>query len=135
MGQRGLGLGERAGFNNTDRSFFDDVLFAYDQSSAVRGTCRRARRASIASRSTSSTSRTWMRSAEPLAELIGKRAADKFVPEVVWRGGWGVKRAFLMACFEGDGGPRVAPDGFTIHYSTYSERLGVNCRSCSPSSA
>ena len=43
---------------------------------------------------------------------------------MVWRGGWGVKRAFLMACFEGDGGPRVAPDGFTIHYTTYSERLG-----------
>jgi DNA gyrase subunit A len=51
-------------------------------------------------------------------------SADKFVPECVWRGGWGVKRAFLMACFEGDGGPRVAPDGFTIHYTTYSERLG-----------
>jgi DNA gyrase subunit A len=28
-----------------------------------------------------------------------------------------------MAAFEGDGGPRVAPDGFTIHYSTHSERL------------
>ena len=56
--------------------------------------------------------------------MIGKRAADKFVPEAVWRGGWGVKRAFLMACFEGDGGPRVADDGFTVHYTTYSERLG-----------
>jgi DNA gyrase subunit A len=59
----------------------------------------------------------------PLGELIGLKSVDKFVPEAVWRGGWGVKRAFLMAVFEGDGGPRVAPDGFTIHYSTYSERL------------
>jgi DNA gyrase subunit A len=59
----------------------------------------------------------------PLGELIGKRAEEKFVPEAVWQGGWGVKRAFLMAVYEGDGGPRVAKDGFTIHYSTYSERL------------
>jgi DNA gyrase subunit A len=48
---------------------------------------------------------------------------DKFVPECVWRGGWGVKRAFLMACFEGDGGPRKSPDGFTVHYTAYSLRL------------
>src|SRR5690606_29131981 len=60
----------------------------------------------------------------PLAELIGKRAADKHIPGIVWQGGWGVKRAFLMACFEGDGGPRLAPDNsFTVHYTTYSERL------------
>ena len=48
---------------------------------------------------------------------------DKFVPECVRRGGWGTKRAFVMACFEGDGGPRQGPDGFSIHYSTYSDRL------------
>ncbi|MEO8268011.1 MAG: DNA gyrase subunit A [Ilumatobacteraceae bacterium] len=77
----------RAGFNNTDQSFFDDVMYAYD------------------------------------ALVGGPRAADKFIPDVVWRGGWGVKRAFLMACFEGDGGPRVADDGFSIHYTTYSDRL------------
>ena len=45
--------------------------------------------------------------------MIGMRSADKVVPEVVWRGGWGVKRAFLMACFEGDGGPVCRRDGFT----------------------
>ena len=68
------------------------------------------RPAAIASASTSSTSSNLDAvPASPLAELIGKRAADKHVPAAVWQGGWGVKRAFLMACFEGDGGPRVAP--------------------------
>jgi DNA gyrase subunit A len=114
----------RGGFNNTDRSFFDDVVYAYDQ--LVGG------RRYVSSRHTRQDRRpiheldvqdmsAFRRG--PLAELIGVRSADKFVPEAVWRGGWGVKRAFLMACFEGDGGPRVTPDGFTVQYSTYSDRL------------
>ena len=55
---------ERAGFNNTDRSFFDDVVYAYDQLvggpryvSVAPDPCRSQER------STSSTSRTWMPSA------------------------------------------------------------------------
>ncbi|TNC29686.1 DNA topoisomerase IV [Amycolatopsis alkalitolerans] len=61
--------------------------------------------------------------ASPLAECAGHQARDKVVPEFIWNGTWGVKRAFLMAAFEGDGGCRVALDGFTIQYSSYSERL------------
>ena len=115
----------RAGFNNTDRSFFDDVVYAYD---ALVGGPRY-----VSSRHTR-VDRKQIFELDiqnlaafrngPLAELVGSRAADKFIPDVVWRGGWGVKRAFLMACFEGDGGPRVADDGFSIHYTTYSDRLG-----------
>jgi DNA gyrase subunit A len=58
-----------------------------------------------------------------LAELTGLKAQDKRVPEVVWQGGWGVKRAFLMACFERDGS--VWNDGreFCVFYSTYGDRL------------
>ncbi|MEY2402216.1 MAG: gyrase subunit, partial [Ilumatobacteraceae bacterium] len=115
----------RAGFNNTDKTFFDDVLYAYDtlvggpryvynrQTRVDRKEIFELDIQNLASFRTG-----------PLAELIGSRAAEKFIPEVVWRGGWGVKRAFLMACFEGDGGPRVAHDGFSIHYTTYSDRLG-----------
>ncbi len=115
----------RAGFNNTDRSFFDEVVFAYDQ--VVRGRRYLAERQTRVDRKRIYELDIQDMSAfteSPLAELVGARAADKVVPEVVWRGGWGVKRAFLSACFEGDGGPRGAPDGFTIHYSTFSERLG-----------
>ena len=42
--------------------------------------------------------------ASALAPLVGSKAADKFIPEVVWHGGPGLKRAFLMSLFEGDGG-------------------------------
>ena len=115
---------ERAGFNNTDQSFFDEVLHAYD--SIVGGaryvSARETRRDRKRIHELDIHNLSALRES-PLAELIGKRSIDKFVPEAVWKGGWGVKRAFLMACFEGDGGPRVAPTGFTIQYTTCSARL------------
>ena len=115
----------RAGFNNTDRSFFEDVLYAYDQLiGGPRYVSSRNTRVDRKEIFELDIQKMDAFMAGPLAELVGKKAADKFIPEVVWRGGWGVKRSFLMACFEGDGGPRVAADGFTIHYTTYSERLG-----------
>lgn len=116
----------RAGFNNTDDHFFSEVLHAYDQ---VVGGARyvyerqtRRDRKRIQEIDIQGSGIDAFR-ASPLAELIGHQARDKFVPEFVWSGGWGVKRAFLMALFEGDGGPRVAHDGFTVQYSTYSSRL------------
>jgi DNA gyrase subunit A len=114
----------RAGFNNTDKSFFEEVLHAYD---AIVGGPRyvserktRVDRKRIYELDIQNLERF---RASPLFELVGSRSADKFIPDAVWQGGWGVKRAFLMAAFEGDGGPRVALDGFCIQYSTYSERL------------
>ena len=115
---------DRAGFNNTDRSFFDEVVFAYDQ--LVGG------RRYVSTRQTRVDRRPIHEldvhdmeafRCGPLADLIEVRSEHKYIPEAVWLGGWGVKRAFLMACFEGDGGPRVAPDGFSVHYTTYSDRL------------
>ncbi|UVS78894.1 DNA gyrase subunit A [Actinokineospora sp. UTMC 2448] len=118
----------RAGFNNTDGYFFDEVVHAYQ--SVVGG------RYYVSTRQTKVDRKTVYEldiqdcaggvekfRQSPLGEFIGAKARDKFVPDFVWRAGWGVKRAFLMAAFEGDGGPRVAKDGFTIHYSTYSRRL------------
>jgi DNA gyrase subunit A len=116
---------DRAGFNNTDKSFFDDVVFAYDNlvggarylsDRQTRVDRKRIYELDIQNMSSFADG--------PLADLIGKKAADKFVPECVWTGGWGVKRAFLSACFEGDGCARVADGGFNIQYTTYSERLG-----------
>ena len=115
----------RAGFINTDKSFFDDVLYAFDQLVGgpryVSQRQTRVDRKEIFELDVQNLDRL---KDSPLAELIGHRSATKFVPEVVWRGGWGVKRSFLMACFEGDGGPRASADGFSIHYTSYSERLG-----------
>jgi DNA gyrase subunit A len=118
----------RAGFNNTDEHFFGEVLHAYDQIVggkryvAERHTRRDRRRVQELDVQEYSGGMAAFR-ASPLAELIGHQAKDKFVPEFVWNGGWGVKRAFLMALFEGDGGNREADSSFTIQYSTFSERL------------
>src|SRR4029453_17452706 len=115
----------RAGFNNPDKTFFDEALFAYD---SIVGGPRHVptRRTHRSHRQIFELDIQDMSSfeASPLAELIGHRSAEKFVPEATWQGGTPVKRAFLMAAFEGDGGLRHAPDdSFTIQYSTYSPRL------------
>ncbi|GLZ41893.1 hypothetical protein Acsp05_55170 [Actinokineospora sp. NBRC 105648] len=55
----------------------------------------------------------------------GTTAREKVVPDTVWTGGWGVKRAFLMAAFESDGEPRVTEDGVTVHYATDSGKLAT----------
>jgi DNA gyrase subunit A len=117
-----------AGFNNTDEHYFGEVLHAYDQVVggrryvSVRQTRRDRKRVQELDIQEHAGGMAAFR-ASPLAEFIGHQARDKFVPEFVWRGGWGVKRAFLMSAFEGDGGNREAYNSFTIQYSTCSERL------------
>ncbi len=124
----GFASEHRAGFNNTDEHFFDEVLHAYDQIVAgnryvsERKTRRDRKRIHELDVQEFRGGMDAFR-ASPLGELVGCQARDKYVPDFVWNGGWGVKRAFLMAAFEGDGGVRVALDGFTIQYSTCSERL------------
>ncbi|HEX5997636.1 MAG TPA: DNA gyrase subunit A [Jiangellales bacterium] len=94
----------RAGFNNTDTEFFGHVLAAYD--ALVGG------RRCISSRTLRDGHRLFheidIHRVEglvetPLEDFIGRKAADKHIPGYVWQGGPGVKRAFLMAAFEGDG--------------------------------
>ncbi|MDP9436331.1 MAG: DNA topoisomerase IV, partial [Actinomycetota bacterium] len=115
----------RAGFNNTDRAFFGEVLHAYDR--VVGGAryvySRQTRRDRRQIDELDVQNLDDLRNS-PLACFIGQKARDKHVPDEVWRKGPGVKRAFLMALFEGDGGVRGESSNFTIHYSTYSERLG-----------
>ncbi|MGX7829458.1 DNA gyrase subunit A [Actinokineospora sp. 24-640] len=126
----GWASADRAGFNNTDEHYFNEVLHAYDN--MVGGQRYVSTRQTRVDRRTIheldvQEYRGGMDAFRngPLAEMIGVRASQKTVPECVWLGGWGVKRAFLMAAFEGDGGPRVAKDGFTVHYSTYSQTLAA----------
>ena len=124
----GFASQNRAGFNNCDDHFFGEVVHAYDQIVggkryvSERHTSRDRKRIHELDIQEFAGGMDAFR-ASPLAELIGHQARDKFIPDAVWTSGWGVKRAFLMALFEGDGGVRVAHDGFTIQYSTYSDRL------------
>ncbi|MYW96926.1 DNA topoisomerase IV [Amycolatopsis rubida] len=126
----GFASENRAGFNNTDEHFFGEVLHAYDQvvggsryvsERATRRDRERIRELDIQDCSGAMDAFR----ASPLAEFIGHQAEDKVVPEFVWNAGPGVKRAFLMAAFEGDGGCRVAVDGFTVQYSSYSPQLAA----------
>ncbi|MGI8535158.1 MAG: DNA gyrase subunit A [Mycobacteriales bacterium] len=115
----------RAGFNNTDRAFFGEVLHAYDR--LVGGPryvySRQTRRDRKPVDELDVQNLSILRHSR-LACFIGQRSAQKHIPDRVWRGGPALKRAFLMALYEGGGGVRGVEQNFTIHYSTYSERLG-----------
>jgi len=124
----GWARGTAAGFQTTDEHLFSEVVHAYDE--VVGGLRRVSRRRTRQGRTYAlevdargATGGTGSLRAGPLAELVGHRARDRFVPSCVWSGGWGVKRAFLMALFEGGGGVRVADGGVTVEYPTPSERL------------
>jgi DNA gyrase subunit A len=58
-----------------------------------------------------------------LAEVTG-RAAEKRIPEYIWSGSAGRKRAFLQALFTGDGSCwRLPRNSVQVSYSTYSDQL------------
>jgi DNA gyrase subunit A len=114
----------RAGFNNTDFDFFAQVTDAYD---AVVGGRRYVNRRTIASGSI-----LWALDIHNLAELresvlgelVGYRAAEKRIPERVWRASQAYKRVFLQALFTGDGSSSLLPrKTIQVSYSTYSEQL------------
>ncbi|MQA73016.1 MAG: DNA gyrase subunit A [Solirubrobacterales bacterium] len=113
----------RAGFNNVDKDYFDSVVVAYD--TLVGG------RRYVYSRQIASGSLLWELDIQnltelrrsPLGELRG-RAADKVVPETMWRATPTVKRAFLRSLFTGDGSSSLLPrKSIQVSYSTYSEQL------------
>lgn len=115
----------RAGFNNTDEEYFDYVLDAYDAIVGGRRyvSSRRLKRSGRTIHELDVQDLTHLRRS-PLEELVGCKAADKPLPDAVWQGEPGLKRAFLMALFEGDGGVhQVGGKSITVQYSTYSETL------------
>jgi DNA gyrase subunit A len=113
----------RAGFNNLDKGFFDQVAQAYD---AVVGGRRYVSSREIASGSMlhELDVQNLERLLEsPLAEVTGA-AREKCVPEFVWASGAGFKRAFLRSLFTGDGSSsRLPRNTIQVSYSTYSEQL------------
>jgi DNA gyrase subunit A len=117
----------RAGFNNIDDLFFQEVLDAYD---LVVGGRRYVSRRVIASgsmlREIDVHDLTALRRSR-LAELEGLRSGDKKVPEFVWSAGSAVKVAFLQALFSGDGSVSALPrNSVQISYSTRSPRLAAD---------
>ena len=117
----------RAGFNNLDQDYFNNVVAAYD---AVVGGARYTSTRTIASGSTLfelDVHNLQPLMASPLAELAGSRSADKHVPERIWNSPTPVKRAFLQALFEGDGSCSALPrNTIQVSYSTRSARLAAD---------
>ena len=120
----GFVSGNRAGFNNLDKDFFDTVVAAYD---GVVGGSRYVSQRTIASGSTLfelDVQNVGAVAASPLAELTGVRSAAKYIPDCVWAAPLQVKRAFLGALFEGDGSCSALPRSTVqVSYSTRSSRL------------
>ena len=119
----------RAGFNNTDETFFNEVLQAYD---GVVGGSR-----NVHSRTLEHNRKTIREidiqkmdafNESPLSEMIGNQNLVKRIPEVIWNSSIGTKRAFLMAVFEGGGKVatrhgREGRESYVIRYSSDSKRL------------
>ncbi|MDQ2984632.1 MAG: DNA gyrase subunit A [Actinomycetota bacterium] len=114
----------RAGFNNCDKDYFDDVVAAYE---SVVGGPKYVYERRIASGSQLyelDVQRLDALLGSPLAELAGSRSAEKRVPELVWRNTLPFKRDFLRALFEGDGSSSLLPrKSIQVSYSTHSEQL------------
>ncbi|MCU1622361.1 MAG: gyrA [Frankiales bacterium] len=114
----------RAGFNNTDRAFFDEVKEAYDR--LVGG----PRYTNV--RELPSGKLLWELDVQDMSriegscldELVGVKSAAKRIPETVWSGSPGFKKAFLQALYEGDGSVSLgARHSIQISYATASAQL------------
>jgi DNA gyrase subunit A len=114
----------RAGFNNVDEAYFEQVLAAYD---AVVGGPRYAYHRRIKSGSLLHELDVQELDAlrdSPLGELVGQASREKVVPERVWCGSNEFKRVFLQSLFTGDGScSLLGSRAIQISYSTYSEQL------------
>jgi DNA gyrase subunit A len=115
---------ERAGFNNVDRDFFDEVIEAYD---TLVGGPRHTSHREIVSGSLlhelDVQDAAWLQESV-LGALVDLPSADKCVPRRVWGRGPAYKKAFLQALFEGDGScSRLPRNTVQVSYSTRSEQL------------
>jgi DNA gyrase subunit A len=113
----------RAGFNNVDKEFFDQVVAAYD--SIVGGRryvySRLIESGSLLHELDVQNLSSWRES--PLSALTGL-TREKAVPEFVWSSGAAFKRMFLRSLFTGDGSSSLLPrNTIQVSYSTYSEQL------------
>jgi DNA gyrase subunit A len=114
----------RAGFNNVDGAFFDDVVAAFDEHvGGPRYVYERTIRSGSLLHELDVQDLRALRES-PLASLIGVTSRDKAVPEIVWCAPMAFKRRFLQALFEGDGSCSLLPkNSLQVSYSTYSEQL------------
>lgn len=116
-----------AGFANNDADYFRSVVAAFD---AIVGGKRGVDQQTIASGSVQHTLYVWNTAALKRSRLwgmVGRKSANKYVPEWLWHSPAAVKRAFLQALFEGDGSCSSLPrNAIQVSYSTPSKQLAVD---------
>ena len=115
---------KRAGFNSTDKDFFDDLIAAYDR--LVGGRRYIYERSTVTGRSLYELdihNLTHLRNS-PLASSLGQASAEKRIPDEIWNGTPGLQRVFLQALFTGDGSSSLLPrKTIQISCSTRSPQL------------
>jgi DNA gyrase subunit A len=114
----------RAGFNNVDKAYFDEVVTAFD--SVVGGPRSVTSRPSTSGRTIHELDvhNTAALAGSPLGEMIGLESTDKRVPSFVWAANAEFKRAFLQSLFEGGGSfSLLGRDAVQVCYSTPSAQL------------
>ena len=115
---------ERAGFNNVDGEYFDEVLGAYDELvGGPRYVYERELKSGKTIRELDVHNMEKFKESA-LSEVVGFKSAKRRVPKFVWEGSTALKRAFLQGAFEGDGSVSLAPrSSVQIVYSTRSQEL------------
>jgi DNA gyrase subunit A len=114
----------RIEFSNTDKKYFDAVVEAYD--SFVGGSRYIRTETTVSGKTLYRLSVLNVRRlrATPLAELLGRKSAEKRIPEFIWSSGDSVRRYFLASLFTGDGSSSTLPRGtHQVSYSTRSRQL------------
>ncbi len=112
--EEGLAVGTR------DPAFFAEVVDAYAELVGGRFTTRQEVGRDGLTRHLLDTRDPGVLAGSVLATLLDRPAAEVRVPEEVWSGGPGVKRAFLMAAFEGDAAILHRHRSVTLEYRTTS---------------
>ena len=118
---------KRAGFNNTDKAYFDALIAAFDREI---GGARYTSQRELASGKL--IHELDIHNTGPLCESffgteVGRQSAEKRVPETIWRGSRAMKRAFLQALFEGDGSSSLlGRNTIQVSYSTRSPQLAAD---------
>ena len=117
----------RAGFNNLDKAFFDQVVAAYDlHVGGRRYVSQRVIRSGSLCHELDVHNLIALRSSE-LGVMVGLRSEAKRIPERVWSGSLRFKQAFLQALFEGDGSSSLLPRStIQVSYSTRSSGLAAD---------
>ena len=114
----------RAGFNNTDKVYFDAVIAAYDR--IVGGARYLSRRVLPSGKDIHELdvhNLTFLQ-ASPLAELQGQKSEQKRLPDTIWSRSLAFKRLLLQALYEGDGSSSLLPRStIQIAYCTKSPKL------------